>query len=506
MSTLPPEITDNDLRETLGMLWRRKATLLACLVLIPLAVYVVSSQRQNQYEAETTLQVKAASVDTSLFMADAPAAQQPLQPLAAAARLVTTTEVARQAATELDPSPSSVPSLLNQVAVTTDPDSGFLTIVATDKGPRRAADIASAFASALIETRATRARAQIDAAVRQVGRDLEQLSGDDTGRAQLSQQLQRLRALRAAQGYNAELMESATIPTTAASPRPLRDAGIALLLAALLGVGVAYLFERLDRSIRDPLELERLTGVSLLGTIPTSAFAFGSDEREAAEAFHTLRASLTYFNIDRPLQDVLIASPLQGDGKTTVATELARAYASAGRHVILVDTDLRDPQVAGRVGTNGTRGLGMVLVGAAQLDEALIEIEEDGPGRLQVLPSGPPPPNPSALMASNRMATLVQDLKGRADLVLFDTPAALVVGDAIPLFEQVSGVVLIARVGSTSRDAIVRLTRTVTSAGGTLLGAVATDIKPAGDYTYGSYGGNTHRGRRQGTVAPTQGH
>jgi capsular exopolysaccharide synthesis family protein len=238
------------------------------------------------------------------------------------------------------------------------------------------------------------------------------------------------------------------------------------------------------------LELEELTEAPLLGIVPFAAFPGQQPTPDVPEAFHTLRASLTYFNINNPLQSVVITSPLKGDGKTTVATNLATAVAQSGKDVILVDADLRHPQVDTRIGQRAESGLGAVLIGEQELDDVLI-VTDVAEGRLKILPSGPPAPNPSELIGSARMRWVLEQLSTEADLVIVDTPPTLVVSDAIPLLEQVSGAVVIGRVDETTRDAIRRLTKVIVTAGGTLLGVIATGAKGSGLYGYGAYAGYT---------------
>jgi capsular exopolysaccharide synthesis family protein len=341
----------------------------------------------------------------------------------------------------------------------------------------------------VVATRAQKARRLIDSAIAQIQRNLGRLDPTDfDGRRQLSQQLQRLRALRAAQGNNAQVVEPAVASSAPVSPHPRRNATLALVIAILLAVGVVFLLERLDRRVRDPLELEELTGAPLLGIVPTEAFSGLDRAPSVREAFQTLGASLTYFNIERALDSVLVTSPLKADGKTTVATNLAVAVARRGKDVVLVDCDLRHPQVDARLGSRAPRGLGDVLVGEADLEEVIGHVEVSA-GRLRVVPGGPPPPNPATLLSSDRMRALLTDLERDSDLVVIDTPPALVVSDAMPLLDRVSGVVLVARMSATTREAVRRMVSVIASAGGTLLGAVATGAKGSGLYGYGTYTG-----------------
>jgi capsular exopolysaccharide synthesis family protein len=262
---------------------------------------------------------------------------------------------------------------------------------------------------------------------------------------------------------------------------------LGLVLAIFVGVGLVFLIEVLDRRIRDVDELERITGLPLLGIVPVAGLDGSRPTAELIEAFQTVRASLTYFNIDRRLTSVAVCSPLKGDGKTTVATNLARTIARTGKRVTLVDTDLRRPQVDARVGNRGDVGLGDVLVGEATLPDVLLETEVGGT-KMRILPSGPPPPNPSELIASARMRIVLTELMSTMDLVIIDTPPILQVADSIPLLEQVSGVIVIARLGKTTREEMRRLMKVIDEAGGTALGLVATAVKTKGLYGYGAYG------------------
>ncbi|MEA2193849.1 MAG: tyrosine-protein kinase [Solirubrobacteraceae bacterium] len=478
-----------DLRAYIRVLWRWKFLILAFVVLIPLAAYAYASSKPKVYQSGVLLQVQALAVDTSLFGTEPPAPQA--QTLLSAARLVTTTAVARAAAQELGEPASTSRSLLADVTATADVQADFITVTARAPTGRRAAAVANAFAAAVVKNRTDQAVGRLNVTIGKVEQQLAQITGDTTtardGRKQLSEQLQRLRALRAAQGNNAHIVEPAIASTTPVAPRVTRTVILAGIVALLLAFGAVVLAQGSDRKIRDPSELEELTGRPLLSAVPRSAFGDEPNDGAAEEAFQTLRASLTYFNVDREIKSVLVTSPAQGDGKTTVATNLARAMARAGKDVILVDADLRRPQVAWRFHVPGVAGLGGVLVGETGLQQAFVEPEADTlAGRLRILPAGPPPPNPSELLASQRMTRLLEKLAEACDLVIVDSTPLLTVSDSLPLVEVVSGVVVVARVNETSKDALKRLQSVIASAGGTLLGAVATGT--AATALYGGYG------------------
>src|SRR5262249_36928781 len=135
-----------------------------------------------------------------------------------------------------------------------------------------------------------------------------------------------------------------------------------------------------DRRLREPEEMEELGNAPLLGSIPEEAFPGKGSGPFVHEAFQTLRAGLTYFNIDRTVSTVLVASPARGDGKTRVAANRSRALAEDGKNVIAVDCDLRRPQLARRLGVGDqvNFGLDSVLIDRRDIDEALVDVEIEG--------------------------------------------------------------------------------------------------------------------------------
>lgn len=497
----------SDPRTYLKTLWRWKALFLAFLIGVPLVAYLVTSREQKVYQSSVLVQEDALPVDSSLFSAEgapAPSSQPSGETLSGEARVIETPAVARIAARHM--TPRGAP-LRGSITATANTETGFITITANAPSAQGAAALANAYGAAVVQLRTQQAVGLITHAIDQVQAQLGQLRGG--GRVehdQLSAQLQRLRALRAAQGTNAQILQPAISSSTPVSPKVARAVELGLLAGLLLGIGAVVVAQAADRRVRHPEELEELTGLPLLAAVPSGAF---SDKAVAQhdEAFHMLRSALTYFNVDRPLSSVLISSPFKGDGKTTVATRLAMAAAQAGRDVILVDADLRRPQAASRLHVTGEavragHGLTAVLSGQTSLPEALVDVpfagagESNGKpragyiegGRLRLLPAGGTPPNPSELLASQRMRELLSELEGIAELVVVDTNPVLSVSDSLPLFSLASGSLMVARLNATDRDAIIRLQKTVANAGGQVLGVVATGVPERGAYSYYGYG------------------
>src|SRR5215207_2986883 len=479
--------SDSDPRDFFRLIWRRKWVILLCVTLIPLAAYVYSDRLTKSFQSSTIVQVQNTATDAGLFVdQDLPSGSANTGKIAA---LVGTSGVADEAA-RLMGEPEG--SLRGAITAQDDEDTGFITLTATAGSGERAAEIANTVGKALRVTRRDAGIQRVDASIANVEKELAKLPpGEELQRSQLSERLQGLRALRAAQGENTQVVEPAAVPTSPVSPNPKRNAILAFVVALLVAAGAVALAERLDRRLHDSRDVEKLTGTPLLAQIPSSAFPGSAPDPQLPIVFQTLRDSLTYFNVDQRLASMLVISPLQGDGKTSVATNLAVAFARAGKQVILVDADLRSPQVASRMGTPPMTGLSEVISGSSEVQEALCEIEPFG-SYLRVLPGGSIPPNPSEMLGSARMSTILAELSEMSDLVLIDTAPVLVVSDAFPLFEQVAGIVGVSRLEQTPREAIARAIEIASSAGGRVLGMVATGAKQAGDgYGYGYAYGET---------------
>ena len=475
----------SDPREFFRLIWRRKALILLCLTVIPVAAYIYSDRLTKSYEASTLIQVQGTATDGGLYLGENVSTGS--VNTATVAALVSTNAVADAAARQLGEPRGS---LRGAVTATDDEDTGFIRITATAPSGERAALLANAVARALKLTRGRTGVNRIDAAVANVEKELAKLEPGDVEQTQLSGQLQALRTLRAAQGENTQVVQPAAAPAAPVSPNPKRNAILAFVLAILIAAGAVALAERLDRRLHDSRDVERLTGTPLLAQIPASAFPGAAPDPQLPIVFQTLRDSLTYFNVDQRLSSLLVISPLQGDGKTSVATNLAVAFARAGKQVILVDADLRSPQVGLRMGTPLTPGLSEVISGNSDIHDALVEIEPFG-SCLRVLAAGSIPPNPSEMLGSARMSTILAELSEISDLVLIDSAPVLVVSDAFPLFDQVAGIVGVSRLEQTPREAITRAIDVASTAGGRVLGMVATGAKQAGDgygYGYGGYG------------------
>jgi polysaccharide biosynthesis transport protein len=506
-----------ELQGILRVLRRRRAVILICFLGATAAALGLSLSQTKQYSATAALLFRDPQFDQALFGSNffAPTFDQSRE-AATNLRLVSLGTVSQRTARRL-----GLPGVA--VGVSAAGQSNVVGITATNPNPRLAATIADTFADEYVRFRRNADRSKITDARRLVELQLKRLSPTERNapRARLLEdRAEQMRILASLQTGNAEVVQHASVPASPSSPRPKRSAIFGGLLGLILGVGLAFLFERLDRRLRDPNEIGDTFERPVLGAVPESPElaktkpgfqTLGSGE---AEAFRMLRANLRYFNVDRDIKSVLITSSLPGDGKSTVAMYLAAAAADAGSRVLLLEADLRHPAIATRLEMRGRKGLSQLLAGeAGTLREVAITVPVSQRGReyqsgktLDVVVSGPLPPNPTDLIESERMREVIRSAEREYDLVVVDTPPTSVVSDAIPLVKEVSGVIVVGRLGSTTRDSAGHLHRQLQNLNAHTLGVVVNAVgRDRGGYGYGygygygAYGENTN-GQRASAV------
>jgi receptor protein-tyrosine kinase len=288
----------------------------------------------------------------------------------------------------------------------------------------------------------------------------------------------------------ATIVDPATLPTSPVAPKPARNVGIGILLGLVFGFGLSILREILDSSIKAPVEAERIAKAPVLGAInfdPTvtkkSLLTDLSSHAPRVEAFRVLRTNLQFVDVDARCKVFVVTSSVPGEGKSTTVTNLALTMAQAGQRVLLVDGDLRRPQVAELLGLESSVGLTTVLVGNVSLHEAL---QSHGPSGVMVLTSGTTPPNPAELLQSKAMHDLMATIRTEFDIVLIDSPPLLPVTDAALLSTLSDGAIMIVRHSKTTRDQLAGSRGHLASVDAKVLGVVFNMIpNRRGAYSYG---------------------
>jgi capsular exopolysaccharide synthesis family protein len=277
---------------------------------------------------------------------------------------------------------------------------------------------------------------------------------------------------------NVIVVETAVAPKGPVRPRPLVNAALAAVVGAMLAVGVAFLLEYLDDTIKTLDDVSRTLGLGTLGAI--GRLAKGGEElvvaaqplSPIAEAFRVLCTNIRFSSVDRPLRTLLVTSPGSLEGKSITVANLAVAMVQAGLRVVAVDADLRCPRLHQLFGLD----LGEGLIGAL--------LEERTDGRLQpvlmeglrILPAGKMLPNPAKWLGSRRMGKVLAELAEQVEVVLIDSPPVLSVADAAVLARGVDGVLLVLEAGHTRREAARRAVESLRQVGANLVGVVLNAV------------------------------
>ena len=302
----------------------------------------------------------------------------------------------------------------------------------------------------------------------------------------------------------ASLTRSASLPGAPVSPTTELNVALGLMIGLVSGVGSAVLRQKLDRTIRGKREAAALADAPILGEVAEDSkskkdpLITDSAGNPRGEAFRALRTNIRFLSVDQRLSSFVVTGSLPGEGKTTVATNLAIALAQAGERVVLIDGDLRRPQLSTLFGLPGGVGLTNVLVGDVAVDNALQQWRHDL--QLYVMTSGPIPPNPSELLGSNRLASMVQHLMSAHMTVIFDSPPLLLVTDAAILARMTHGALVVTRIGSTKTDQLEGAVEALRAVEAKVLGVVANRVKKTRSSAYGGYYTAQPTGRSRAAV------
>ncbi len=282
----------------------------------------------------------------------------------------------------------------------------------------------------------------------------------------------------------------ATDPTSPIRPRKKLNTLLASVVGGMLAVGASFFIEYLDDTIKTPEEVRRALGLSTLSSIaplPAGAasglITASQPGSPTSEGFWGLRTQLQMAT-DKPLKVVLVTSPNPLEGKSTIVANLGVVMAQAGRSTIIVDSDMRRPLLHEIFGLPNAQGLSNTL--SEDGSDPVRFLQDTEVEKLRVLTSGPPPPNPSELLSLPQIEKLIQQLRGEADLLLFDSPAVLAVTDATLLAKMVDGVLLVVESGSTQRGTAQQALGGLTGMGANLVGVVLNRFRPgaAAEYYY----------------------
>ena len=515
------------------VLRRRWPVVLACVLVMPLAAFGFTRLQPRQYQATASVLLNDPSTAAGIAGADQAAAVVSDQTtlLSTEQGLASAPKVSETAAQALG-RPYASGGLPGSVSVGDDGVSNLLTFTATERTPSLAARVANAYAQAYMQFQAGATVAQIARQRADIAARIAQLKQAGSARsrgaiAQLNQTDASLATLATLQNSNSQLVAPARPSSSPSSPRTAATVVAGGALGLLLGILLAFLFVLLDRRIHDSSDVEAVLEGPVLGAIPISDTIRRAGQRHRvpvgaaeSESFAMVHANITHYNHDQPIRSVLVTSASGGDGKTTVAVNLALAGALAGSRVLLIEADLRNPTMAGRLGARPHHGLSDLLAGSRlPLRECLCSVTIDETGGVtisgEVNGNGSATPGPAAgagenddsetaaefdalfavpdnddtpgykpgsLLGSRRMRDLLVRVQSDYDLVVIDTPPSPLVADAIPLFGHVSGVVLVTRLRKNTRADARQLQIQIENLQARTLGVVVNGVDSVDQY------------------------
>jgi capsular exopolysaccharide synthesis family protein len=500
-----------DLRRFLEILRRRFWLMLAVVAVSCGAAFGLTKLQAKEYTATASLLLTDPAADEALVGTTPAQASDPQREAQTNLDVASLRTVAARTARRLARTPTA-DEVAATIHVDGNPDSNVLSVNAKAGTPTRAAALANGFAQEFINFTRDAASGKLLAAKALMKRKIDDLRARGKRGSLLDALVTKANDLQvraSLQSGNGQILQSATPPDAPSSPKPRRNLMIGGFAGLLLAIGAALALEQLDRRLRRPEDVEEGLDLPLLGEIPRSR-ALATRRKllaelpaEEAEAFRMIRANVRYYALGRPLRSLLITSAGPDEGKTTLALYLAAAAAESGDRVLLVEADMRRPSLAEVLGSMPADGLSAVLVGDGSLATMVVRqpVAPHTNGTsvaagFDVLLAGSSVPSPARISESAPMHALLRQAQAEYDLVVIDTPPVGAVSDAIPLVSRVDGLVVVARVGENTRDAIHRLRDRLEKLDAPAVGVVATFTDP-GSARYGYGYGYSDGGRRR---------
>jgi capsular exopolysaccharide synthesis family protein len=484
---------------------RQKYFVLAAILFVPALALVMSLRQQELFEAKAQVLISPENLAASLTGTQSSQASQQSDRIAATdAKLARVSPVLQRVLKAARVRGMTIAELRDRSHVGADPTSNILTFSVTWEEPRGASVLATQYARQFTLYQRELDSLPLARALRAVESRLQQLpSGGGSQRAlyeSLINKEQQLRAMEALGSANTFVVQEGD-SASKVQPKPVRAVALGVGLGVLLGVGLAFLIEALDRRVRGHEEVQERLSLPLLARLRAprkrseSWLAMLDDPYGAeAEEFRVFRSNVELANLRYRARTLMVTSALAGEGKTTGAANLALAFAQNRRRVILVDLDLRRPSLHRLFRLDAAPGLTDVALGHASLDEVLADVditradaevrtsqkESRAPGgNLLVLTAGAGPVDPANLVGTEELRTIFGELRSRADIVVIDTPPLLQVSDGLSLSTEVDAILVVANMRRVTRPIVKELARVL-------------DMCPAAKLGFAIAGGEIH--------------
>jgi non-specific protein-tyrosine kinase len=510
------------LADYLAILRRRKWVIATLPVMAAVSAYLVAHTQGPLYRATSQVLVSRTNIVSAISgISDPSTLGDPTRFLTTEATIGRSPELIGRVLKTARLPGVTAGELESRSAIKPQSNSDVLNVSVTWPNPDYAIRLANAYANEFTRYKTQLDTAKINDALRSLRQRIATLKAQGqtatSSYSVLLQEQSQLDTIGTLLANNTSVLQPAA-GAAKVRPRPTRSALLGGLVGAVLGFGLAFLAEALDRRVRSEQELEATLGLPLLGRLPRpprhlqegrGLVMLAESSSVHAEAIRKLRTSIDFLNLDRTGRTIMITSAVPREGKSTTAANLAVAFARAGRRVVLVDLDLRHPSLHSFFHISVRRGIADVAIGEESLSEALrpiplpalgrFELSKNGgrslaadenDGRpengamLHVLPAGTIPPSAADFLESKVLTKLLEELATRFDLVLLDTPPLVALGDAMAVTPNADALVVVLHAGI-ERPLLRELARQLEHSRAQPLGFVLTGIEQERGYGYG---------------------
>lgn len=513
-----------EIHQFIAIIKSRKNIVIQSVIVIFIVAMLFSLLQKPAYKASATILLKEKNVGSSIIFGDLLRQfnAQPERSLQTQLKLLTIGPVLDKVIKKLNLNVSRQ-ELLNKIDIKPEGQANMITIYVEDQSPRKAKEIANSLVAQYLANTRRSTSSDVSQAEKEVYKKLKDTEDniiilakeiaqkrkgdivpDDltakmdmaTGLyVMLSEKHEQLRISEKLNTGDAYLIAPADIPTAPISPKPVSSGIFSLIGGLFFGVAVAMVVDQLDNTIKSSKDVEKLFDLPVIGQVPLQEFIQKKGEQlvvrmkpksAAAESYRTIRTNIQYFNIDENLKTIMITSGSPQEGKSLISANIAMAFAQANKKVALISCDLRRPSLHKIFHISNDNGLSNYLAGYSTMDEILHDV---GIENITLIPSGPIPPNPSELLGSKKMESLINELENIFDFIIIDTAPVLVVTDCAVLAKFADGVLFVAKVNHTKKEDAKTIYTSLQATGVKQIGVVLNGISYSETYPYRGYGG-----------------
>jgi capsular exopolysaccharide synthesis family protein len=496
------------------ILWRGRYLIVASLVAGVVVAGLVTATSAKVYESTGVIQVESSLATSSTGVLDQ---QQASQGLATTyATLIESTSFLGRIRPQIARGRYTVAELADRISATPvshdTQSTNLISLTARGRTPFEARNLAGQVAQAFVKTIEKDAASRTAIQQRQIERRItnltqqigklvasstpatspatrEQLSSLRAARTALTAELANIVATGVSREGAVSVVGPPTYPRSPVAPRPLLNLLAGIVLGTLVGLGLAWLRNFLDRNVHSAAEVQELIGAPVLASIPLQRYGAGA-ERAIRESYDLLHTNLTFASPDAIPQVLTITSQQAGEGKTATVEGLASAAARRRVRVAVVDADLRRRSLSTQHDLQFVRGLTNLIAGGGRGEKRDLQSRNVNdllrrlPNGVSVLAAGPSPPNPPTVIGSARMRAVIDDLRSSFDLILIDSPPLPHLADATLLAALADGAVLVVRPGTTRKKALGEARDALARTGTPLLGVAVFERRSASELYY----------------------